>query len=140
MCTIIKKSQRSHPKTAKEDFIVYKNGYYYKPEFSSVFVGFKYISGQVYKTNFTYANEYLAAYDYIEGTYREELFEKGVSPVAVQDGFHSLKTCDTFRLKVNYSENKYRAEFIIPKGAKYYENPMGNIVSDTIVFNKIILE
>ena len=72
----------------------------------------------------------------------------------VADGYHSYKSCKWYPHVSKYNElaavieDTYRtyhykspvviAEFIIPKGAIYYENTNGEIVSNKIMFTGII--
>lgn len=130
MCTIITTRQKEYPKTATKDIEVYKCGYNKNDNlFHSPCKVFEYVKDKLYETEFTYDNEE-SWYDNIEGNYANSIS----NPVFVAEGFHAFVKVKQCR-KIS---DTYWAKFIIPKGAKYYQNPTGCIVSNKIIFKKFI--
>lgn len=133
MCTVIKKTQKGHPKTAKENIIVYKAcnsiAIISKTKVRSISEGFIYIKNRLNKTRFSYSSQ-VSYSDTIEGDYCSKLND----PLFIAKGFHSY--IDEERLKE--WDGDYNCKFIIPKDAKYYENEVGNIVSNQIIFKEIL--
>lgn len=54
----------------------------------------------------------------------------------IAGGFHAAKNAE--RLQQNLGYSNAITEFIIPKGAKYFEDKTGLIVSNKIIFKCII--
>lgn len=133
MCTIIKKTQFNRPKIAKKDITVYKCGNisYNGHNFISNCEGFLYIPEVLNEEQFTYDDDNSVS-DEIEMDY----LRTGIPVKYVIEGFHSFKSVQRMRDGGNDSETD--AKFIIPKGAKYYENECGNLVSNQIIFKKFI--
>lgn len=136
MCTIIPKHQIRRPKTATKDIVVYKGcdhmkGYNDESIVRSHYEFFAYIKDRLNTTTLTYYNGSHSASDSTERRYRDSLSY----PVAVIHGYHSLLKPDEERLCSNAT---LLCEFIIPKGSKYHINPCGNIVSNQIIFKRIL--
>lgn len=139
MCTLIRKAQKHHPRTAKADIVVYKTGElnysdedYDPDEFKSRFRGFVYKKDVVYEGGFTYDIETLVSDD-VENVYRHTL--KPEDRVYVSEGFHSFITRER---ALEPHSDLLVAEFIIPQGAKYYRNDCGNVVSNKIMFRRYL--
>lgn len=97
MCFVIKKGRHAKEQTAKEDIIVYK---IIKPDNRSLFRDFQYSPNTLYRL-------------------RKKL--KKSSYGAISQGFHSYSV-----KSLASSLYKKRVKFVIPKGAKYYYNPVDN--------------
>jgi hypothetical protein len=126
---------KGHPQTAKEDIIVYKGC-------NSVFKGnrsvvispcfdFCYKKDVLYETKFSYTNN-LKFSDSLESDYYNNI-RYGAAIIA--DGFHSFAG---FERAKKWNTCDHCCEFIIPKGAKFYLNAVGNYVSNKIIFKRII--
>ena len=130
---------KSISKVATEDIVVYKIGYNVLLEkFKSYIQGFVYSKATINSVNLNI--EY-------------DKYYMNPCELYIHQGFHSykiVKIYDTditsyFYLmpnQVNYTPGKCSslclAEFIIPKGARYIMNDINEIVSDKIIFSKII--
>lgn len=135
MCTIILKGQE--PILAEEDIKVYKSCFEKENGVKSIFEEFSYEKDIVYKTDFTFgkkSSDFIASDDN-EYLYKKSLNKEEVS--SVMKGFHSLMTFDKERLDYYFSKYVF-CLFIIPKGSLYYINPVGNVVSNQIIFKEII--
>lgn len=135
MCTVITINQKPRPRTAKVDIVVYKKGnryHYDSSEFRSEYLNFLYKPDELRKTEFEFTNE-TCVNDSVEDNYRDTIPER--KRVYISKGFHSYATYE--RAKKGFNSCAF-AEFIIPKGAKYYLNGCGNIVSNQIIFKKFI--
>ena len=136
MCTVIRKAQKYHPRTAKADIVVYKTTEqaYYESldpnEFRSRFRRFVYKKDVVYETGFTYDRRTLVSDD-VENEYRHSL--KPEDRVYISKGFHSYATHER---ALQAYDDLLVSEFIIPQGAKYYRNDCGNVVSNKIMFRR----
>jgi hypothetical protein len=122
MCTVIKKNQRVE--IAKEDFNVYKA---LNDNLRSPYQGFLYVVDKLNETTMTVDDEF-GCYDDPEYEYCIQIGMKNCR--YVYKGFHSLRNPDLKRLSYN---DEFIYTFIVPKGARYYENGVGNIVSDQII-------
>ena len=136
MCTIIPLQKQNHPQIAEEDIIVYKLGYrsFREIVFTSELLKYSYLPGEVRHASFSYdtsRNISPMYYGSAEGTYRDSL----KNPIGVCQGFHALTR---LTLAKHHKISKSIGRFTIPKGSKYYKNPVGHIVSDTIIFNEFI--
>ena len=125
---------RCDVKIAKQDFYVYKLGYVSNKGFRSLYQNFIYEPKEINKK--VELNPI-------------QVFEHG-SACVIYEGYHSYKdiampyselglhyrtiylgkTVQYIRLNNIYSI----ATFIIPKGSKYYENDVGEIVSSNIIY------
>ena len=112
-------------KTAKKKITVYKmlckspSG-----EFISPYRGFKYKKGVIYDSNLK-----LIATP-IPTTY------------IVENGLHSFKSIRSLKKSYVYSDYYKRAiicKCIIPKGAKYYEGNIGDIVSNALIVKRKLI-
>jgi len=149
MCTVIPMSENGKPHIAEKDIEVFKIGYINNEQYlynekdpqecEAAFIkGFKYIKGVVVKTNFS-TTRTTSYFDNIEADYKNSL----ENPVYVATGFHALTTYNKERLHlsrgwIGISKKIAYLSFIIPAGAFYYKNKADCIVSDQIIFNKLI--
>ena len=135
MCTIIPKTSVNRPKTAKKDIVVYKGcdriwGDDKYDKVSAHYQSFTYIKDKLNTTKLHYSLSENCASDAIEGDYKDSLDNY----VAITRGFHAFCKLDPIRLRWC----GVTCEFVIPKGSKYHVNPVGNIVSNQIIFKKIL--
>lgn len=139
MCTVIKLSQKYHPKTAKKEIVVYKvSQTVLKDSFYSMIRYHPYIKDKLYTTAFTY-HPWGSSSDVVESTYAMSL-RINRTAVFVYNGFHSYISLERVD-KAGYVVPSPRiGEFIIPVGAKYYENECGNIVSNQIIFKDYVFK
>lgn len=127
MCLIVSRKQK--PKIADKDIIVYKA----MIDGKSASVDFEYIKGKLYKTEIRAGNNYRAA-DEISVSKLNNLCDdwnwNTDRWISYERGFHSY-----ISFKRAKKANWYKAEiikFIIPKGATYYRDITGCIVSNKI--------
>jgi hypothetical protein len=141
MCTIIPEHLKDEPCIAEKDIVVYKSCLksLKDPRHAiSVYRGFRYVKDvaneveMVFFKDEEYPND-LTCFDDTEFEYLQEL----THPIAITSGFHSLIKCNAKRL-LEFYKNRYICEFLIPKGAKYFINPCGNVVSNQIIFKKFL--
>jgi len=137
MCTIISANRDGtapEPKIAEKKIFVYKAGRYDRKDkiFFPFLKFFAYTKDEVNKTKFTFDNNNGNWFDDKEYNYLLRVQK----PIYVARGFHALKKPEVDRLSVIRSVDSI-GRFIIPEGAKYYDNPAGCIVSDTIIFDKL---
>jgi hypothetical protein len=130
MCTAILKGQK--PLIAEKDIIVYKASYKEENEniFTSMFERYRYLKENLHRAEMTFTNDFCVS-DRVEQDYVEDRGEENF--LFVKKGFHSFVSIE--RIRKEYSGGEV-AEFIIPKGSKYYSNECGNIVSNAIIFNE----
>lgn len=132
MCTVIVKTQK--PRVAKADIVVYKRAY---PQGNdscvSLYAGYPYQRNELQTTEMTLSDDEGAS-DSFEQNYAYKL---GKRAMYVKEGFHAYTS--EARLGELYLFSSTRdCEFIIPKGASYYQNKAGNIVSNQIIFKGYI--
>lgn len=125
MCTVIFRGKK--PVLAESDFFVYKS---LTEDLKGPYTDFQYKRNEKYVTEFTYLNnkDFITPSDGIEAEYYKGL----INPIGVLEGFHSYRS-----IKNRYNWGVF-VECIIPKGALYYENPCGNIVSNMIIMRRVI--
>jgi len=136
MCTVIQKEQL--PKIAEKDIEVYKLAQVKMSDtFMSAYKGFCYKAGKEYRTEFTFSNIAEQVSDSYELKWRNITI-----PVYnrryVMEGFHSYNSIKRLKLTELYSYSVIIGLFIIPKGATYYENGAGNIVSNRLIFKNYV--
>ena len=138
MCTIIKLSQKNRPRIATKDIQVYKVGSWINrnDQFTSKYYGHDYVSDQLYTAEFSYSNNDSCS-DSTEADYYVKLREKGVKQVFVGQGFHAYVSIDRISREYGFKPINLGL-FVIPKGAEYYLNGAGNIVSNQIIFKEYI--
>jgi hypothetical protein len=140
MCTVIPKRRMNHPLTAKKDIIVYKHC---KIDEDQIYIShnrsFRYVKNTIYTTKFIQDNNTNICSDQREGHYRDDLLNRQIPIVYISGGFHSYERLDLLENSNwdKFNTGKY-CKFIIPKGAKYYSNLAGCIVSNQIIFKEII--
>ena len=142
MCLITPNKEK---KIATEDIIVYK---VLGVSLSSIIQDFRYKKDVLHETEIKEGSYWMAA-DHIA---IEALKDSGYNPfrdhendhhieerkklLCIGEGFHSCKTLERANLIKNEENKKSDIyEFIIPKGAEYYED-----LSDLLVSNKIIMK
>ena len=137
MCTIIEERQKGHPKIAKKDIVVYK--VCSKIDDNKVRASYYeriYRKNALYNSTFSYTNQET----YSDNTEGFTMHELGKPLSFVAEGFHAFTSLDKKRLVLQIWEDDKDVvcKFIIPKGAKYYQNIAGNIVSNQIIFKEIL--
>jgi hypothetical protein len=131
MCTVITKNRQGKPSIAKEDIIVYKACNQNGSRVVSAARYFEYIKDLLYQDDFTYNTDNSISDDE-EATYEVSIPLK--KRCYVVKGFHAY--LDEERT-ISWP-NTVSCEFIIPKGALYYKNGSRNIVSNQIIFKRIL--
>lgn len=134
MCTVIEKRKMNHPLIAKHDMKVYKicKRSSFEDSAVSIIVHFGYEKDELYTAEFSYHTDRTSTWDTVERKYGDKLKRK----VYVEGGFHSLRKPDMTR---NGTITLFSmCVFIIPKGAEYYKNGAGMIVSNQIIFKKYL--
>jgi hypothetical protein len=135
MCTVIKLSQKGRPKIAKCDIEVYKACNVVGGNIISASERFRYEKGVKYETKFSYEEDGCYG-DHIECEYYTHC---GVETLFVAEGFHSYssliraKKCWSYYDADRPEDTNFFFKFIIPKGAKYYENNAECLVSNAIM-------
>lgn len=132
MCWTNKKAEK---KIANKDIEVFKIGHFRDNMFCSLFLGFYYQLNQLYSTNIHIK---VGINNKIEGTqgfhsYNSSIVKLEVRPCAWYIYFRAIMLDCCF-----ISNNFIKAECIIPKGSEYYENNMGEIISNQIVIKNVI--
>ena len=128
MCLITDKLE---PRTAEEDFTVYK---FLWNRQSIYYPGFFYEKDKLYETEIKESDEWScftsADRHWLNSKY--PYWSEGTSNelMCFGPGFHSM------RKRINGANSTYKAT--IPKGATYYENPLGFIVSNKIIVHERI--
>jgi hypothetical protein len=147
MCTVIRRDQKFVE--AQDNIIVYKLCEKKLDMVISIYSRYHYIKGKENKSKFSYKN-FECGWDEEETEYQSNLNKLNIDYYFIVEGFHSLYglkglkrilNCITYRVLVKmYNKSYYICEFTIPKGSFYYQSEIGNIVSDTIILNRILNE
>lgn len=140
MCTVITREQEDHPQIAERDLKVYKGCLVAEDYWSgrkkivgvrSIYQFFIYVLDRLYEVELRTTLSDMSS-DETELDYTNSI---GIGEARfVTTGFHALTTPDKERLIKGEKPDVQICEFIIPKGAEYYQNPVGNIVSNQIIF------
>lgn len=134
MCTVILIEEKGKPKIAKRDIAVYKRCIRSEEgDILSYFERFKYIPNRLYKVRLSFT-ESRNAFDDIEQEYAESLSRDAI--VYVGHGFHAVLKPSRLRASILDDVDGIVRKFIVPKGAKYYTNAVGNIVSNKIILRE----
>lgn len=131
MCLI---TTQKRPKTAKEDFIVYKA---LNKNLTSPYSSFQYERGKEYATEIKESEDW-TCYDPIDNYWLDNSFgtDWNVSPLtynlkSLGRGFHSALKQDRID-----EEGCCLFECVVPAGSKYYINGTGLCVSDKIIIKR----
>lgn len=135
MCWINTKAEKQ---IAEKDIKVFKLGETHEDLFCSMYIGFKYQLNQLYTSCIDiefqdYSGSFVGSqgfHSYDPSIVHLEIREDVISRWAVYAGQRML---DFDTGDANY----VKAECIIPKGAEYYENEHGEIVSNQIIIKRL---
>lgn len=132
MCLI---TNQKESKIAEEDMTVYK---VLRIDGKSHVQGFPYVPGGLHKTTIEQSDQWCAADETALDVLNED-FDRwrngnNKSLVCFGQGFHSCRTRErAVRLNETSDERGEIKEFVIPKGATYYEDMTDLLISDQII-------
>lgn len=145
MCTIIRSEQVNYPLIATEDIEVVKccNATEDRSIVKSLFQDMVYYSGHLCEAEFSFDRDTYNGLvsDHPEDNYRNSLEKDNIPATFVITGFHSYESLERAKIGIEDRLFQYSSScclFIIPRGALYYKNEVGNIVSNKIIFKEII--
>ena len=144
MCLLTKETK---PRIAKEDIIVSKiveTSSERDDEVFAFFQDFTYHAGVEYKATLGLSKKYGPYYDTMAGMEfgldylnkrdaERKCGKQGVN--FIREGFHAINDAERSRLELLNTTDKVKlVKFKIPKGAKYFNDGTGLIVSDRIIY------
>jgi len=138
MCTaILKKEYAKGPKIAKADMVVYKvTDVNFENIFGSKFRDYTYRPNELHTATFSIGEE--VSSDDVEYNYIMSFKQRHNAFNFISTGLHAY--ISIARIKMNWYNIRRLGigRFIIPKGAQYYKNACGNIVSNQIIFKEFV--